>query len=53
MKISNDPLRLVLGGILLVLGVLALLNITVVPGIIFTVVGIITGALLVIKTKYL
>lgn len=55
MKISRDPLRLILGLILLVLGVLALLGFNVVPlgGTIFTVAGVITGALLVFKTRYL
>lgn len=55
MRISKDPLRLILGGILLVLGVLALLGFNVVPlgGTIFTVAGVITGALLVFKTRYL
>lgn len=54
MRVTKEPLRLILGGILLVLGILALLNF-VVPfgGTIFTVVGVITGALLVFKTRYL
>jgi len=52
---SKEPLRLILGGILLVLGVLSLIGFNVVPlgGMIFTVTGIIAGALLVLRTKYL
>ena len=55
MKLTRDPLRLILGGILVVLGVLALLNLQVVPlgGTIFTVAGVIAGVLLLFKTRYL
>jgi hypothetical protein len=54
-SLSKEPLRLILGGILLVLGVLALIGFTAIPfaGTIFAVAGVITGVLLVFRTKYL
>ena len=54
LNFSKDPLRLLLGGILVVLGALSLINISIpYGGTIFTVVGIAVGVLLVLRTKYL
>jgi hypothetical protein len=56
MKISftKSPLRLLLGGILTVLGILALIGLNFPAlSIIFTVVGLITGVLLLFKTRFL
>jgi hypothetical protein len=56
MKLSRDPLRLILGGILVIFGILALLSISIpIPGsgLIFTVAGVIAGFLLLFKTRYL
>lgn len=56
MKISftKSPLRLLLGSILAILGLLSLLGLNLpFMGIIFTVVGLITGVLLLFKTRFL
>jgi hypothetical protein len=54
MNLSKDPLRLILGRVLVILGVLALIGVGV-PGSgqVFTVAGIIAGLLLLFKTRYL
>jgi hypothetical protein len=56
MKLSRDPLRLILGGILVIFGILALLSVSIpVPGSdwIFTIAGVIAGFMLLFKTRYL
>lgn len=51
---SKDPLRLILGGILLVVGVLSLIGIHFTfDSTLFTLAGIVTGILLVVRTRFL
>ncbi len=54
MRFTKDPLRLIIGGVLVVLGVLLLLGVNIpYGGTILAVLGIVVGVLMVVKTKYL
>lgn len=56
MKITfaKSPLRLLLGGILAILGILSLIGLNFPAlGLVFTVIGTLTGILLLFKTRFL